>query len=214
MQDFRREFLDFAIQTGVLRFGQFTLKSGRVSPYFFNTGLFNSGLGLAQLGRYYARAIMQSGIKFAMIFGPAYKGIPLAAATTIALADYHGLDIPYAFDRKEAKDHGEGGNIVGAPLQGQVLIIDDVITAGTSATYSINLIRENNAEVSGVLIALDRQEMVPGSTSSALQTLQDEQNLPVFSIATLDDMVELLEQDAEKSDILQDINSYRDEYGC
>ncbi|MEN8712306.1 MAG: orotate phosphoribosyltransferase [Arenicellales bacterium] len=214
MQDFRREFLDFAIQTGVLRFGQFTLKSGRVSPYFFNTGLFNSGLGLAQLGRYYARAIMQSGIKFDMIFGPAYKGIPLAAATTIALADYHGLDIPYAFDRKEAKDHGEGGNIVGAPLQGQVLIIDDVITAGTSATYSINLIRENNAEVAGFVIALDRQEMVPGSTSSALQTLQDEQNLPVFSIATLDDMVELLEQDAEKSDILQDINSYRDEYGC
>lgn len=214
MQDFRREFLDFAIQTGVLRFGQFTLKSGRVSPYFFNTGLFNSGLGLAQLGRYYARAIMQSGIKFDMIFGPAYKGIPLAAATTIALADYHGLDIPYAFDRKETKDHGEGGNIVGAPLQGQVLIIDDVITAGTSATYSINLIRENNAEVAGFVIALDRQEMVPGSTSSALQTLQDEQNLPVFSIATLDDMVELLEQDAEKSDILQDINSYRDEYGC
>ncbi len=214
MQDFRREFLDFAIQTGVLRFGQFTLKSGRVSPYFFNTGLFNSGLGLAQLGRYYARAIMQSGIKFDMIFGPAYKGIPLAAATTIALADYHGLDIPYAFDRKEAKDHGEGGNIVGAPLQGKVLIIDDVITAGTSATYSINLIRENNAEVAGFVIALDRQEIVPGSTSSALQTLQDEQNLPVFSIATLDDMVELLEQDAEKSDILQDINSYRDEYGC
>ena len=214
MQDFRREFLDFAIQTGVLRFGQFTLKSGRVSPYFFNTGLFNSGLGLAQLGRYYARAIMQSGIKFDMIFGPAYKGIPLAAATTIALADYHGLDIPYAFDRKEAKDHGEGGNIVGAPLQGKVLIIDDVITAGTSATYSINLIRENNAEVAGIVIALDRQEIVPGSTSSALQTLQDEQNLPVFSIATLDDMVELLEQDAEKSDILQDINSYRDEYGC
>ena len=214
MQDFRREFLDFAIETGVLRFGQFTLKSGRVSPYFFNTGLFNSGLGLAQLGRYYARAIMQSGIKFDMIFGPAYKGIPLAAATTIALADYHGLDIPYAFDRKETKDHGEGGNIVGAPLQGQVLIIDDVITAGTSATYSINLIREKSAEVAGFVIALDRQEMVPGSTSSALQTLQHKQDLPVFSIATLDDLVELLEQDPEKSEILQDINRYRDDYGC
>ena len=214
MQDFRREFLDFAIETGVLRFGQFTLKSGRVSPYFFNTGLFNSGLGLAQLGRYYARAIMQSGIKFDMIFGPAYKGIPLAAATTIALADYHGLDIPYAFDRKETKDHGEGGNIVGAPLQGQVLIIDDVITAGTSATYSINLIREKSAEVAGFVIALDRQEMVPGSTSSALQTLQQMQDLPVFSIATLDDLVELLEQDPEKSEILQDINRYRDDYGC
>ena len=149
-----------------------------------------------------------------MIFGPAYKGIPLAAATTIALADYHGLDIPYAFDRKETKDHGEGGNIVGAPLQGQVLIIDDVITAGTSASYSINLIRENSAEVAGFVIALDRQEMVPGSTSSALQTLQHKQDLPVFSIATLDDLVELLERDPEKTEILQDINRYRDDYGC
>ena len=214
MQDFRREFLDFAIQTGVLRFGQFTLKSGRSSPYFFNTGLFNSGQGLAQLGRYYARAIIQSGIKFDMIFGPAYKGIPLAAATVIALADYHGLDIPYAFDRKEAKDHGEGGNIVGAPLQGQVLIIDDVITAGISATYSIDLIRENNAEAAGFVIALDRQEMAPDSSSSAIQTLENEQNLPVFSIATLDDLAGLLEQDPEKVEILEDIKAYRDEYGC
>ena len=214
MQDFRREFLDFAIQTGVLRFGQFTLKSGRSSPYFFNTGLFNSGQGLAQLGRYYARAIIQSGIKFDMIFGPAYKGIPLAAATVIALADYHGLDVPYAFDRKETKDHGEGGNVVGAPLQGRVLIIDDVITAGISAAYSIDLIRQNNAEPAGFVIALDRQEMVPGSSSSALQTLQHEQNLPVFSIATLDDLVGLLQQNAEMSATLEDINTYRDEYGC
>lgn len=214
MQDFRREFLDFAIQTGVLRFGQFTLKSGRSSPYFFNTGLFNSGQGLAQLGRYYARAIIQSGIEFDMIFGPAYKGIPLAAATVIALADYHGLDIPYAFDRKEAKDHGEGGNVVGAPLQGRVLIIDDVITAGISATYSIDLIRENNAEAAGFVIALDRQEIAPDSSSSALQTLQDEQNLPVFSIATLDDLAGLLEQDPQKVEILEDIKAYRDEYGC
>jgi len=214
MQDFRREFLDFAIQTGVLRFGQFTLKSGRNSPYFFNTGLFNSGQGLAQLGRYYARAIIQSGIEFDMIFGPAYKGIPLAAATVIALADYHGLDIPYAFDRKEAKDHGEGGNIVGAPLQGRVLIIDDVITAGISAAYSIDLIRENDAEAAGFVIALDRQEKTPESNTSALQILQQEQNLPVFSIATLDDLVELLLTDNEKSDILSDINAYRDEFGC
>ena len=214
MQDFRREFLDFAIQTGVLRFGQFTLKSGRNSPYFFNTGLFNSGQGLAQLGRYYARAIIQSGIEFDMIFGPAYKGIPLAAATVIALADYHGLDIPYAFDRKEAKDHGEGGNIVGAPLQGRVLIIDDVITAGISAAYSIDLIRKNDAEAAGFVIALDRQEKTPESNTSALQILQQEQNLPVFSIATLDDLVELLLTDNEKSDILSDINAYRDEFGC
>jgi orotate phosphoribosyltransferase len=214
MQDFRREFLDFAIQSGVLRFGEFTLKSGRNSPYFFNTGLFNSGQGLAQLGRYYARAIIQSGIEFDMLFGPAYKGIPLVAATTIALADYHGLDIPYAFDRKEAKDHGEGGDIVGAPLQGRVLIIDDVITAGISAAYSIDLIRNNNAEAAGFVVALDRQEKTPESDSSALQTLEAEQNLPVFSIATLDDLVELLQMDADKSDILSDINAYRDEFGC
>lgn len=214
MQDFRREFLDFAIQSGVLRFGEFTLKSGRNSPYFFNTGLFNSGQGLAQLGRYYARAIIQSGIEFDMLFGPAYKGIPLVAATTIALADYHGLDIPYAFDRKEAKDHGEGGNIVGAPLQGRVLIIDDVITAGISAAYSIDLIRESNAVAAGFVIALDRQEKAPESDTSALQTLQTEQNLPVFSIATLDDLVSLLQVDSDKSDILSSINTYRDEFGC
>ena len=214
MQDFRREFLDFAIQAGVLRFGQFTLKSGRNSPYFFNTGLFDSGNGLAQLGRFYARAIIQSGIKFDMIFGPAYKGIPLAAATVIALSDYHGQDIPYAFDRKEAKDHGEGGNIVGAPLQGRVLIIDDVITAGLSAAYSIELIRKNNAEAAGFVIALDRQEKKLDSDASALQLLQQEQNLPVFSIATLEDLVELLQEDTEKSGILSEIEAYREEYGC
>jgi orotate phosphoribosyltransferase len=214
MQDFRREFLDFAIQAGVLRFGQFTLKSGRSSPYFFNTGLFNSGNGLAQLGRFYARAIIQSGIKFDMIFGPAYKGIPLAAATVIALSDYHGLDIPYAFDRKEAKDHGEGGNVVGAPLQGRVLIIDDVITAGLSAAYSIELIRKNKADAAGFVIALDRQEKTADSDTSALQLLQQKQGLPVFSIATLEDLVELLQQDAEKSDILSEIEDYREEYGC
>ena len=214
MQDFRREFLDFAIQAGVLRFGQFTLKSGRNSPYFFNTGLFNSGNGLAQLGRFYARAIIQSGIKFDMIFGPAYKGIPLAAATVIALSDYHGLDIPYAFDRKEAKDHGEGGNVVGAPLQGRVLIIDDVITAGLSAAYSIELIRKNKAEAAGFVIALDRQENTADSDTSALQLLQQKQGLPVFSIATLEDLVELLQQDTEKSDILSEIENYREEYGC
>ncbi|GBE08379.1 orotate phosphoribosyltransferase [bacterium BMS3Bbin11] len=214
MQDFRREFLDFAIQSGVLRFGQFTLKSGRNSPYFFNTGLFNSGNGLAQLGRFYARAIIQSGIKFDMLFGPAYKGIPIAAATVIALSDYHGLDIPYAFDRKETKDHGEGGNIVGAPLQGQVLIIDDVITAGLSAAYSIKLIRESKADAAGFVIALDRQEKTADSDTSALQLLQQEQNLPVFSIATLEDLVELLQQESEKSDILSEIEAYREVYGC
>lgn len=214
MQDFRKEFLDFAINSGVLKFGQFTLKSGRSSPYFFNTGLFNSGAGLAQLGRYYARAILQSGIEFDMIFGPAYKGIPLAAATTIALADHHGLDIPYAFDRKEAKDHGEGGNIVGAPLTGRVLIIDDVITSGLSAGYSIDLIREHGAAAAGFVVSLDRKEKMPDSSISALQSLQQAQNLPVFSIATLDDLVELLNQDPEKTATLSAITSYREQYGC
>jgi len=214
MQDFRKEFLDFAINSGVLKFGQFTLKSGRSSPYFFNTGLFNSGAGLAQLGRYYARAILQSGIEFDMIFGPAYKGIPLAAATTIALADHHGLDIPYAFDRKEAKDHGEGGNIVGAPLTGRVLIIDDVITSGLSAGYSIDLIREHGATAAGFVVSLDRKEKMPGSSISALQSLQQEQSLPVFSIATLDDLVELLNQDPEKTATLSAITSYLEQYGC
>ena len=214
MQDFRREFLEFAIKNGVLKFGQFTLKSGRSSPYFFNTGLFNSGAGLAQLGRYYAKAILQSGIEFDMIFGPAYKGIPLAAATAIALSDHHGLDVPYAFDRKEAKDHGEGGNIVGAPLAGNVLIIDDVITSGLSAGYSIDLIRDHDAKAAGFVVSLDRKEKMPGSDISALQILQQQQNLPVFSIATLDDLVELLRQDPTRSSVLTEITRYREEYGC
>ncbi len=149
-----------------------------------------------------------------MLFGPAYKGIPLAAATVIALSDYHGLDIPYAFDRKETKDHGEGGNIVGAPLQGRVLIIDDVITAGLSAAYSIKLIRESKADAAGFVIALDRQEKTADNDTSALQLLQQEQNLPVFSIATLEDLVELLQQESEKSDILSEIEAYREVYGC
>jgi orotate phosphoribosyltransferase len=214
MQDFRKDFLGFAIESGVLQFGEFTLKSGRTSPYFFNTGLFNSGRGLAELGRYYARAIMQSGIEFDMLFGPAYKGIPLAAATSIALADHHGLDIPYAFDRKEAKDHGEGGNIVGAPLQGRVLIIDDVITAGLSASYSINLIRNNGAQAAGFVIALDRQEKTPGSEESALQTLSRKHDLPVFSIATLKDLVELLQESPDRQGLTEAITAYRKEYGC
>jgi orotate phosphoribosyltransferase len=213
MQDFRKEFLEFAIRRNVLQFGEFTLKSGRNSPYFFNTGLFNHGRDLAELGRFYASAIIQSGIDFDMIFGPAYKGIPLAAATAIALADHFDRDVPYAFDRKEAKDHGEGGNIVGAVLEGKVLIIDDVITAGLSASYSIDLIRANGATAAGFVIALDRQEKTPGSEQSALQTLQDGQQLPVFSIATLSDLVELLQQRPDKTGLLSKINAYREQYG-
>jgi orotate phosphoribosyltransferase len=213
MQDFRKKFLELAINNNVLQFGEFTLKSGRKSPYFFNTGLFNSGRGLAELGRFYATAIIRSGIEFDMIFGPAYKGIPLASATVIALADHYDRDVPYAFDRKEAKDHGEGGTIVGAPLEGRVLIIDDVITAGTSATYSINLIRDSGAIAAGFVIALDRQEKSPGSEYSALQALESEQDLPVFSIASLDDLLELVDQQGDKNNLHEKLDAYRTQYG-
>ncbi|MFI0457578.1 MAG: orotate phosphoribosyltransferase, partial [Candidatus Thiodiazotropha endolucinida] len=158
MQDYQREFLNFALDVGVLRFGEFTLKSGRVSPYFFNAGLFNSGASLARLGRYYAQAIVDSGITFDVLYGPAYKGIPLAAVTAAALYDQHDIDIPYAFNRKEAKDHGEGGVIVGHALEGNVLIIDDVISAGTSVRESVDIIQSLQAIPAGVVIALDRQE--------------------------------------------------------
>lgn len=214
MQDYRREFLEYAIDSGVLRFGSFTLKSGRISPYFFNTGLFNTGLGLSRLGRYYARAILDSGIAFDMLFGPAYKGIPLAAATAIALAEHHQRDVPYAFDRKETKDHGEGGNIVGAPLAGRVLIIDDVITAGTSAAYSIDLIRASGAEVAGFVISLDRQERAPDSALSALQALSEQHGIPVYSIASLADLVKLMDKDFSDSDVRERVIAYRDAYGC
>ena len=166
MQEYQREFIDFAIEQQVLRFGEFTLKSGRVSPYFFNAGLFNTGASLARLGQAYAHAIVASGIEFDMLFGPAYKGIPLASAATIALAEQHGLDIPYAFNRKEVKDHGEGGTIVGAPLNGRVLIIDDVISAGTSVRESVEIIETAGATPCGVVIALDRQERGKGETSA------------------------------------------------
>ena len=212
MQDFRREFLDFAIQTGVLRFGQFTLKSGRNSPYFFNTGLFNSGQGLAQLGRYYARAILQSGIEFDMIFGPAYKGIPLAAATTIALADYHGLDIPYASDRKEAKDHGEGGNLVGAGLSGNILVIDDVITAGTAIRESVDIIEDAGATLAGVVIALDRQER-GRDERSAIQEVEETLGISVTSIVTLAHLLEYLRGNPGHTEDVIKIEAYREQYG-
>ena len=162
MQDYQKEFLDFALNTGVLRFGEFTLKSGRISPYFFNAGLFNTGRSLAQLGKYYAQTIVDSGIEFDVLYGPAYKGIPLAAVTAAALAEYHNIDIPYAFNRKEAKDHGEGGTIVGHELTGKILIIDDVISAGTSVRESVDIIQQQGAQAGGVVIALDRQERGEG----------------------------------------------------
>ncbi len=212
MQDYQREFLDFAIEKGVLRFGEFTLKSGRLSPYFFNSGLFNTGASLARLGRYYAQAVQASDIAFDMIYGPAYKGIPLAASLAIALADHHGRDLPYAFNRKEAKDHGEGGVIVGAPLQGRVLIVDDVISAGTSVRESVEIIRAAGATPAGVVIALDRQERGQGETS-AIQEVEHDYGLRVASIVRLDELEEYVAESADMSDELAAIRAYRAQYG-
>ncbi len=212
MQTYQREFLDFVIEADVLRFGQFTLKSGRVSPYFFNSGLFDTGALIAALGRYYAHAIIDSGIEFDMLFGPAYKGIPLATATAIALADHHQRDIPYAFNRKEAKDHGEGGTIVGAPLQGRVLIIDDVISAGTSVRESLQMIEAAAATAAGVVIALDRQERGQGERS-AVQEVEREQGIPVASIVNLDALLSYLADKPALSDALDQARAYRERYG-
>lgn len=212
MQDYQHDFLNFAIDTEVLRFGEFTLKSGRKSPYFFNAGLFNTGSCLARLGRFYAAAIVASGIEFDLLFGPAYKGIPLATATAIALADHHGRDVPYCFNRKEAKAHGEGGNLVGAPLQGRVLIIDDVITAGTAIRESLDIIRAAGASAAGVVIALNRQERGKGARS-AIQEVEQDLGIPVVSIAALDHLVEFLEAKPDQASQVAAIRTYRLEYG-
>ncbi|MGD2113399.1 MAG: orotate phosphoribosyltransferase [Gammaproteobacteria bacterium] len=212
MKDYQREFIDFAIQAGVLRFGEFTLKSGRSSPYFFNAGLFNTGAHLARLGRSYAQAIIDSGIGFDLLFGPAYKGIPLAAAASIALADHHGRNVPWCFNRKEAKDHGEGGNLVGAPLSGRVLVIDDVITAGTAIRESVDIIRHAGAALAGVVIALDRQERGRGERS-AIQEVEEALGVPVVSIVRLDDLLEYLASQPEKSEHVVRIRAYREQYG-
>ena len=212
MQDYKRDFLEFAIDIGVLRFGEFTLKSGRVSPYFFNSGLFNTGASLARLGRYYAEAIIASGIDFDMIFGPAYKGIPLAASSAIALADQHDRDIPYAFNRKEAKAHGEGGSIVGSPLQGKVLVIDDVITAGTAIRESVAILDEAGAELAGVVISLDRQEKGTGAVS-AIQEVEQQYGVSVANIVSLADLVEFLASMPKQQQALESIQQYREKYG-
>ena len=211
MQDYQTEFLNFALEKGVLRFGEFTLKSGRISPYFFNAGLFNSGSALARLGRFYAQAIVDSGIKFDVLYGPAYKGIPLAAVTAAALYDHHQIDIPYAFNRKEAKSHGEGGSIVGHALEGQILIIDDVITAGTAIRESMDIIEAEGAKPAGVVIALDRQEKGKGD-KSAIQEVEQDYGIPVASIAKLENVIGFLEQQAD-ADHLANIRAYRDQYG-
>jgi orotate phosphoribosyltransferase len=203
-------FLALCRELGVLRFGEFKLKSGRTSPYFFNAGLFNDGRALAELGRYYAALAINCGIDYDMLFGPAYKGIPLAASAAIALADGHGRNVPWAFNRKEAKDHGEGGNIVGAPLRGRVLILDDVITAGTAIRESLALIRNAGATPAGVLVALDREERGPDERS-AIQVLADEESLPVASIAKFSDLVAYLE--AADDPHLPAIRTYRATHG-
>jgi orotate phosphoribosyltransferase len=212
MRDYEREFLRFALKQQVLRFGEFTLKSGRKSPYFFNAGLFNTGQALAALGRFYARAIVASDLSFDVLFGPAYKGIPLAAAASIALAEQHGRDVPFAFNRKEVKDHGEGGAVVGSPLAGRVLIIDDVITAGTSVRESVELIRTQGAEPAGVVIALDRQERGAGERS-AVQEVQAQFDMPVSSIATLAVLESYLAEQPDAQARLEAVREYRNRYG-
>jgi len=213
MQAYQRDFIRFAIDRGVLRFGEFTLKSGRTSPYFFNAGLFNSGSALAQLGRFYAAAIVESGISFDVLFGPAYKGIPLAAATAVALAEHHGQDLPWCFNRKEAKAHGEGGSLVGAPLKGNVLIIDDVITAGTAIREVMQIIAsQDGAKAAGVLIALNRQERGNGELS-AIQEVERDFGIPVVSIVSLNQVLQFLEDDPQLKQHLPAVKAYREQFG-
>lgn len=220
MSSQRHEFVRFALEQGVLRFGEFKVKSGRLSPYFFNAGLFNSGSSVGTLAQFYAQALIDSGLEFDMLFGPAYKGIPLATATSVALAQHSALvqrDIPFAFNRKEAKAHGEGGTLVGAPLQGKVIIIDDVITAGTSVRESVDIIRNAGAEPAGVLIALDRMERAGAddalSPHSAVQEVSQKYGIPVISIASLNDIMTYLEDNAELAQHQTAVAAYRNRYG-
>ncbi len=212
MHDYQRDFIELTLQREVLRFGEFTLKSGRVSPYFFNMGRVDSGAALAQLGRAYAAAVEASGIAVDMLFGPAYKGIALAAATAIALADHHGRDLPWAYNRKESKDHGEGGSLVGAPLNGRVLIVDDVMTAGTAVRESLALIRAAGAEPAGVLIALDRQERGRGERSAAQEVTAD-YGIPVIAIARLDDVLAYAGEHPAMAPEHTRLLAYRERYG-
>ncbi|WP_444923851.1 orotate phosphoribosyltransferase [Microbulbifer sp. DLAB2-AF] len=213
MQQYQRNFIQLALDHQVLCFGDFTLKSGRQSPYFFNAGRFHTGAALAALGQAYAEAIIASGVEFDVIFGPAYKGIPLGAVTAVALAQ-KGIDKPFCYNRKEAKDHGEGGTLVGAPLNGKVLIIDDVITAGTAVREVMQIIESHGAEAAGVVIGLNRQERASEDCEfSAIQQVEQQFNIPVISIVQLDDIVSFLEQESQDSETLQKIVDYRQRYG-
>ncbi|MGM7448379.1 orotate phosphoribosyltransferase [Idiomarina loihiensis] len=212
MKAYQKEFIEFAIERGVLKFGEFTLKSGRTSPYFFNAGLFNKGSDLARLGRFYAAALVDSGIDFDVLFGPAYKGIPIATATAVALYDHHQQDTPYCFNRKEKKDHGEGGNLVGSALEGKVMLVDDVITAGTAIREAMEIVEANGAELSGVLIALDRQEKGKGELS-AIQEVERDFNAQVVSIVSLNDVINFLKDDDTFNEYLPKVEAYRAEFG-
>ncbi len=212
MQAYKKEFLELAVELDVLKFGEFTLKSGRVSPYFFDAGLFNTGYSAAKLGRFYSSAISESDIEFDMLFGPAYKGIPLVTLAAASLAEHRDIDVPYSFDRKEAKGHGEGGSIVGAPLSGRVLIVDDVITAGTAVREACNTITHAGAEVAGLVISLDREEIGQDSRS-AVQELEQTLRIPVISIVKLDDMIDLLEEESDYQAHLEPVMDYRRKYG-
>ena len=212
MKAYQKEFIEFAIERGVLKFGEFTLKSGRTSPYFFNAGLFNKGSDLARLGRFYAEALVDSGIDFDVLFGPAYKGIPIATATAVALYDQHNQDTPYCFNRKEKKDHGEGGNLVGSALEGKVMLVDDVITAGTAIREAMDIVQANGAELSGVLIALDRQEKGK-SELSAIQEVERDFGAKVVSIVNLNDVITFLKDDDTFKEYLPKVEAYRAEFG-
>lgn len=212
MQDYQRDFIQFSIESDVLRFGEFTLKSGRISPYFFNAGLFNTGGRLARLGQFYADAIVNSGIEFDVLFGPAYKGIPLVSAVAIALNEHHGMDKPWVFNRKEAKQHGEGGSLVGAELNGRVLVIDDVITAGTAIRESLQLIQSSNASLAAVCVSIDRQEKGQNERS-AIQEIEQDHDVQVVTIAQLSTLVEFLQGEPEHSETVAAIEAYRNQYG-
>ncbi|WP_367987859.1 orotate phosphoribosyltransferase [Vibrio sp. NTOU-M3] len=212
MKAYQREFIEFALEKEVLKFGEFTLKSGRKSPYFFNAGLFNTGRDLARLGRFYAAALADSGIEFDVLFGPAYKGIPIATTTAVALADHHDIDTPYCFNRKEAKDHGEGGNLVGSALKGRIMLVDDVITAGTAIRESMEIIQANGADLAGVLVAIDRQEKGKGELS-AIQEVERDFGCAIISIVSLTDLVTFLEEKGTAPEHLEAVKAYRAQYG-
>ena len=212
MEQYKRDFIEFALSRNVLKFGEFTLKSGRKSPYFFNAGLFNTGADLARLGEFYAAAIQASAVDFDVVFGPAYKGIPIGTSVSVALFNRYGIDKPVCFNRKEVKDHGEGGNLIGSPLQGKILLVDDVITAGTAIRESMELISANQAELTAVLIALNRKERGKGELS-AIQEVERDYQCQVLSIIDLDDLMQFIEQDPRYSSHLQEMRVYRAEFG-